>query len=647
MTHLLAGKQSRAFAARGVVRGASAQSRKDDQEVLSVVHVVRQFHPGIGGMENFVEQLALRQRAAGHFVRVVTLDRIFDDPTAARLPKAEVRRGIEIVRLPFTGSARYSIAPGVLKCIRDADIVHVHGVDFFCDFLAATSWLHQKPMVISTHGGFFHTNFMRRFKQFYFNVATRSSMSQYGAVIACSEEDRRTFERVAGSRLTLISNPVDVEKFAGLADPSARNLIYFGRLAPNKELFRLIAWFAGLVSRGDWRLIIAGKPMGISSEQLIGEARIKGVADRLEVHEAPTDEILADLISRSTAYCSSSSYEGFGLAAIEAASAGLFPVLSDIPAFRDNVEKLGFGILIDFDDSSTWETSYERFDRSLGDFRCNLSRDDLRRKVAKFGWDGAAHLFEDVYARVLGRSTRRIGSVTVDVADRSSATAAILDSAQARSPMMVTFCNAHTANLANSDAQLRDALRAALVLNDGVGLDIASRALFHASFPENLNGTDFIPQLLDSSDIPLRVYFIGGAKGVAEAASHVVATRYPNVEVAGAAHGYFDEKESEGIVEAVRRSEANIVLLAMGQPRQEIWAARYYRQIAGPVVCVGALFDFLIGRVPRAPAWMRKCRVEWAFRLMNEPLRLGGRYLIGNPTFLVRIIRQKWLGGRI
>ncbi len=437
----------------------SSQRAAADRGPLTIVHVVRQFHPGVGGLENFVEQLARRQAGFGHEVRVVTLDRIFSDPTGARLPRTERLADIEIIRAPFLGSARYPVARGVLNAIRGADIVHVHGVDFFCDFLAATAWFHRKPLVISTHGGFFHTSFLRRFKELYFKVVTRASLSQFGAVIACSEEDRRTFARIAGERLTLVPNPVDIEKFAGLANPSEKVLIYFGRLAPNKELPRLIGWFAGLASRGSWRLIIAGKPMGVTTKDLISDAEARGIAQRVEIHESPADDDLAELISRSSIYCSSSSYEGFGLAAIEAASAGLFPVLSDIPAYRDNLDKLGFGMLVDFDAPATWGESYERFDLSFADFQRDLLGDRVRAKVAKFGWDGAAELFDDVYARVLGLSARRIGPVNVETLDRNAATATILKKAAARSPMMVTFCNAHTVNLACRHAGLRESLR--------------------------------------------------------------------------------------------------------------------------------------------------------------------------------------------
>jgi len=619
----------------------------DARPALTVVHIVRQFRPGIGGLENYVEQLARRQVAAGYKVTVATLDRVFSDPHRTRLPAAEVRDGVRIVRMPFIGSARYPIAPQVLRHIREADVVHVHAVDFFCDLLAATAWLHRKPLVLTTHGGFFHTAFLRRLKQVYFSLVTRASLAQYRAVIASSESDFRTFAQIAEPRLTLIADPVDVEKFAGRSDPNANTLIYFGRLAPNKELPRLIAWFAGLAAKSDWRLIVAGKPMGVDSAALKRQARAAGVAERIEIHETPTNDQLAGLISRSSVYCCASSYEGFGLAAVEGAAAGLLPVLSDIPAFRDSVARLGFGVLVDFETPSTWTSSYERFERSVAQFRTEFSRSSVDSAVAPFGWDKAADRFDQVYARVLGHSVRRIGSVRIDVLDRPSATATILDSAARGEPRLVTFCNAHTVNLASRDQRLREALDTALVLNDGVGLDIASRALFGASFPQNLNGTDFVPHVLTSAAAPLRVYLVGAAPDVAEAAARELRRRNPELEIAGTTHGYFSEDQSPAVVQAIKDSGANLVLVAMGQPRQEIWAARHFREIAGPTICVGALLDFLAGRVPRAPVWIREHRIEWAFRLLKEPRRLGRRYLIGNAEFLARTAGQRWFASRL
>ena len=129
---------------------------------MRIVHVVRQFHPAIGGFESVVHELAATQVASGHVVRVVTLDRLFKTATPEPLPAREMVAGIEIIRIPYFGFTRYPIAVSVLKHIRDADIVHVHAIDFFFDFLAWTKPLHGKRLVVSTHGGFFHTAFAAR-----------------------------------------------------------------------------------------------------------------------------------------------------------------------------------------------------------------------------------------------------------------------------------------------------------------------------------------------------------------------------------------------------------------------------------------------------------------------------------------------------
>lgn len=617
-------------------------------EALTVIHVVRQFHPGIGGLENFVEQLAVHQLAAGHRVKVVTLDRIFEDRGSGRLPARETHLGIEVRRVRFVGSRRYPIAPGVLALIKDADIVHVHGVDFFCDYIAATAPLHGIPTVLTTHGGFFHTDYVRALKKVYFQTVTRGSLSQYGAVIACSEEDYRRFRAICASRLTLIPNPVDIEKFEALADANSSTMIYFGRIAPNKELERLVRWFAGAVGTNPkWRLIIAGKSMGTDASALARLAGDLGISEQVEIHEKPSDDDLRELISRSSVYCCASSYEGFGLAAVEGASAGLYPVLSDIPPFRHNLERLGFGMIVDFEDESTWLDSYRQLGAELESFRAKFDRLRIRRAVEPFAWAAAIDDFTNVYNRVLGRNKRRIGNVNVDVVDRARATEVILDAAEARRPLMVTFCNAHTANLAGRDRELQAALEDALVLNDGVGVDIASRLIFGARFPENLNGTDFTPQVLASARPGTKLFLLGGAAGVAEAAARNIRAQFPHVEVAGTMNGYFEDDQSDQIVTTIRNSGADLLLVGMGQPRQETWVARHIETLAMPAMCVGALLDFLAERVPRAPAAVRRLRFEWAFRLMSEPRRLWRRYLLGNATFLSRTLWQHIAGTRI
>lgn len=619
-----------------------------ERGTLKILHVVRQFHPGLGGIEEFVAQLARHQALAGHDVRVITLNRIFADPHDVILPTREGRDGYLIERIPFRGSMRYPVAPSILGSIGDADIIHVHAVDFFADYLAATVAIHRKPMVLTTHGGFFHTEFAQSLKRLYFASITRASLSQYGAVIACSTEDERLFRPIAGNRLLLIANPVDIDKFAGKADPTSPVFIYFGRIAPNKRVDLLLAWFAGLAAiQPHARLIIAGKPMGTDIDELRKQAELLNINERVEFHLSPDTEALGALVARSSVYVCASSYEGFGLAAVEAASAGLFLALSDIPPFAASIERLGFGELIDFDDVAGWPASYDRLASSRSAFQRRFGREATRRAVEPFDWAASAPHFEEVYRRVIGTDRRRIGRLSIDVCSRDEVKRRISASAAAGKPLMVAFANAHSVNLASHNRAFVAAMDGALLLNDGLGVDIASKALFGAPFPSNLNGTDLVPDLFASTTHPLRLYLLGGVPGVAERAADTLVKRFANVTVVGLDHGYFERDEEERQLGRIAASGANMVLVAMGQPQQEEWAQRHWRDLPGPCLCVGALLDFLAGEVPRAPVGFRRLRLEWAYRLAQEPRRLARRYLVGNIAFLWRLAGQRLVGPRL
>ena len=361
---------------------------------LSIVHVVRQFHPGIGGMEECVLQLARYQQRDGHGVRVVTLDTIFDEATATKLPHHDAIDGIEIRRVGWKGSKRYPVAPGVLRHLHGADIVHVHGVDFLFDYLALTKPIHGRTLVLSTHGGFFHTQFAGKMKLRYFATVTRTAMRAYAGTGASSQQDYDRFLQIRPRNLRLIENGVSLDKFRGLADPSARTMLYFGRLAPNKGLFDLLPWFAQARSIDPaWRLVIAGKPMGVEPGELRDRAAAAGFAEAVEVVVTPSDSEIADIVRRSSVYVSASSYEGFGLAAIEGASAHLYPVLNAIPAFERTIETMGFGRIVDFTDSASgaafahdW-TTIARPDSAALDSLLD----------ARFGWPGHVDAFYDLY----------------------------------------------------------------------------------------------------------------------------------------------------------------------------------------------------------------------------------------------------------
>ena len=161
------------------------------------------------------------------------------------------------------------------------------------------------------------------------------------------------------------------------------------------------------------------------------------------------------------------------------------------------------------------------------------------------------------------------------------------------------------------------------MLSDGVGVDIAAKLLYGEPFPANLNGTDFIPALLAAEPRPLTIALLGTTRANADAAAAKFSEIAPHHRFIVVHDGYFNAGEEPRILERIEALRPDILLVAMGVPRQEFWIAKNItsRHCTLPIA-VGALLDFLSGTVPRAPAWMRSLRLEWVFRLIIEPGRL-------------------------
>jgi alpha-1,3-mannosyltransferase len=606
---------------------------------MFIVHVVRQFWPGIGGLEDFVLQLSRRQVASAHKVRVVTLDRIFDDPDDRLLAAEDAIDGIEIVRLRSRGSPRYPIAPGVLRAIRGADIVHVHALDFFYDFLALTRLIHGRRMVFSTHGLFFHTPFASRIKRLYFATLTRLAATAYAGVAASSEQDRARFATLRREGLETIENGVALDKFAGLARRSSRNIVAFGRIAPNKRLDRLIDWFAQLHAIDpSWSLTIAGKPMGVELEDLQSQASGLGIGAAVQFQRMPSDAELRELIANSSVFACASEYEGFGLAAIEAAAAGLYLALSPIKPFRRSLAATAYGTIVDFADPGSPTQFLQAFAESEGALPPTLTSLESR-----FGWGAVSARFETLYDAATGRNSRRVGSIAVSVLTAQAADAAIVAALSARTPRWIAFANQHTVNVSARDPEVRDMLDASLVLADGLAIDAASKFLFGSAFPENLNGSDFLPRLIKRLP-PQRLFLVGSADGVAARAAETLLAMAPQHTIAGTHHGFPKPTESLELKERIRDAGTTLLMVGMGHPHQERWIGRYARDLDMVSMTVGAWFDFLSGTVPRAPPWVRRRRLEWAYRLRVEPRRMYSRYVVGGLTFGIRIAGQ-WMKG--
>jgi alpha-1,3-mannosyltransferase len=362
-----------------------------------VTQVVRQFLPNRGGVEDTVLYLSLGLVRLGWDVRIVTLNRLFR-ALQTQLPAAETIAGLPVIRIPFHGSTRYPIAPRVVSYLGGSDIVHVHCIDFFYDFLALTKPLHRRRLIVTTHGGFFHTDFAAHLKRVYFTTVTRLSAQAYERFIASSQNDAALFSRLT-SRLITIETGVSVDKFANCAARDAtRTMIYFGRLSKNKRLPTLIALFAALRKISpDWSLIIAGTEFEETFSALGECARSLGVDHAVQFFASPTDADLAALIGAASYFVSLSAYEGFGVSVVEAMSAGLVPILSDIPTFREFIRRAGRGLLVDAVDLGAAAGAVAAFDAT----HPTKHRDDFIAAAAKYSWSSMTKAYLTEYLGVL------------------------------------------------------------------------------------------------------------------------------------------------------------------------------------------------------------------------------------------------------
>jgi len=194
----------------------------------------------------------------------------------------------------------------------------------------------------------------------------------------------------------------------------------------------------------------------------------------------------------------------------------------------------------------------------------------------------------------------------------------------------------------NPDLQAINA-RAAFIVADGAPLIWASRWQ-GTPLPERVAGSDLIFVLsAEAARKGYRLFFLGGPEGVAEEAARQLAGRYPGLQVVGTECPPFREltaEEQKALEARIRSARPDILVLAFSQPKGERWINQHFEELGVPVsVQVGASIDFAAGRIRRAPRWMQKSGLEWAFRLGLEPRRLFGRYA-RNAWFIVRMVAR-------
>ncbi len=286
-----------------------------------------------------------------------------------------------------------------LPLVADFDLVHVHNTDFFLDALALTRWAHRRPVIVSTHGGFFHTDDYAKIKQVYFTLVTRRALRTAAAVIPNSAGDERRFAPHA-RREARIDNALDFDAFARIQhDPAPGRLITVGRLSANKNVSALLKVFAeARAIRSDLTLVVVGD--GPLRAELRSQAAELKIAEAVRWTGEVSDEQLHAELAAAEIFVSASRYEGFGLALLEAMAVGVIPVVNKIEAFRGVIADGQDGFLANYMRPDVASQTLVRVAGLPAEWRAQLSA-QAKIRASQFDWADALPKFEEVYRTVL------------------------------------------------------------------------------------------------------------------------------------------------------------------------------------------------------------------------------------------------------
>ena len=210
----------------------------------------------------------------------------------------------------------------------------------------------------------------------------------------------------------------------------------------------------------------------------------------------------------------------------------------------------------------------------------------------------------------------------------------------------VYYATAHALNLAAAEERFRASLQGAdIVICEGHGVRIGARVAGQP-VPDVIQTVDWIDDYLAQLAQDRRsIYLLGDEPGVAKACADEMVRRHPGLKVAGCHHGFFDvaRPENQEVVAAIRAAGADVLLVGMGNPRQEYWIDANLEATGVPVaLALGAMFRWYAGVEEGAPDWVRHSGLWWLHRLVKHPVRHFQRYVIGNPLFLWRCLLQRF-----
>ncbi|PQJ81102.1 WecB/TagA/CpsF family glycosyltransferase [Polaribacter glomeratus] len=220
------------------------------------------------------------------------------------------------------------------------------------------------------------------------------------------------------------------------------------------------------------------------------------------------------------------------------------------------------------------------------------------------------------------------------------------------SKLLINTINAYSYNVSQKDALFKKALlHSDILIPDGVGVVWAAKLLFGQQLKKIAGADLFYYEMNRLEKIQGKCYFFGSSEDTLLKIKEKAKIEFPNVNIATYSPPYkpaFTREENEYMIHEINEFAPDVLFVGMTAPKQEKWAYTHFKELnVGHVCSIGAVFDFYAGKVERAPKWMIKLELEWFYRLFKEPKRMWRRYILGNPIFIVAILREKIFRNKI
>ena len=245
---------------------------------------------------------------------------------------------------------------------------------------------------------------------------------------------------------------------------------------------------------------------------------------------------------------------------------------------------------------------------------------------------------------MLNEKRREVCGVPVDcltMADAVSMTEDWIE--KGNHPLTIFAVNPEKVIRAQHDPELLATLRGAgLLIPDGIGVVLAAR-LLGLGHAERVPGSELMPKLCERAvSKGYTVFLFGASVAVNQQAVEVLRERYPGIRIVGSQHGYVKDEDMPGVIACINVCKPDLLFVALGSPRQEIWMTRYLPQLTVKVCQgVGGTFDVIAGRVRRAPRLFRSLNFEWFYRLASDPRRIRRQTAL--PMFAYRVLKSRFM----